>query len=583
MIAEIRSTGTQTALPGSTHPTGDRYRFDNNADISSIKWSELKALVSKVAAAAIAAHYYPEEGSRHDYVHALTGALLHAKWPDGEVRAFMKAVRDAASSTDEEIKDRDGTIEHTIKSYHANKHVQGLPTLANFMPELSVQNLRRYLSIEEFIPDNDETPPDTIAAEPVGTIDPRHLRVPGLVGEIMKWAGRRSIIKQPLFDLAIGLMGTALATRNKYKIAGLDTPLQPYMLCVAGTAGGKNQIREALRTLAPKLGLNKSCFTGSQSYHAMLDLLAQPPHVALWLWDECARYLKASARSVSSQENAILSHVISLYGTAICGCFGMPARKNPIPDIDHPFFLVMGMTQPELLLEAITSTDFQTGFVNRFLLFDAGENASRKNEQRYTGFPSAIEGAFKKFDDIKLPEGEFIEVDYVDNEAFATLDDFQTYQVDMAARRDRGADLWGRAHQNALICAGLVAVGVNPIKPVITREIALWAVELVRWSVERWLVRIDQSAARNYTEAQSKDVERLIFQTRRWKHEAKDEKDRQLMEKGLCPLRWLAWRCRYIRQRDFKEIVSALIQIGLIGASVSEGRDIFWPKQRANA
>src|SRR5262249_50288130 len=114
MIVEIRSTGSQSVLPGSTHPSGDRYRIDHDVEIADIAWGDLKRRVGKLAGASIAAHYYPDEGSRHDYVHALTGALLHSHWKDADVRHFMSAVREAAEE-DEEKSDRDGTINNTIK------------------------------------------------------------------------------------------------------------------------------------------------------------------------------------------------------------------------------------------------------------------------------------------------------------------------------------------------------------------------------------------------------------------------------------------------------------------------------------
>jgi hypothetical protein len=581
IIVEIRSNRTQTVLPGSTHPSGDRYQIDCDREIHELSWFELRRLVDKIAAASVAAWYYPEEGGRHDYVHALTGALLHAKWNERDVRTFMEAVRDAASSDDEEIKDRDGTIENTIKRYREGGHVQGLPTLANFMPPQAIQNLRRWLRVADFMPDNDETPPDSIAAEPVGEIDPRHFRVPGLVGEIMRWVGRKSLVKQPLFDLAIGLMATALASRNRYRIVGLDTPLQPYFMCVAGSAGGKKHVKDSLVILAKKLGLERNCFSASQSYHAMLDLISTPPHIACWIWDEAARYLKASGRSLSGPENAILSHVISLYGSAATLVPGMPARKNPIPPLENPFFLVIATTQPEQLLEAITNTDYATGLVNRFLLFDAGEKRSLPNEEVTTAsrlFPSAIEDKFKEFDKIKVVPGEFIDVGYADYEAWQTLNDLRIYQVEQAEHTERGSEMWGRAHQNALIIAGLVAVGIDPEKPIITREIANWAVGFSIWSIERWFVRIDQSSSRSYTEAQSKHIERVIFMVRRFVFDARDEKEKALVMKGLCPRSFLVRKCRHIKLREFNEIMTFLIQTGLVGSSGEAGREVYWPK-----
>lgn len=576
MIVEIRSTGSQSVLPGSTHPSGDRYRIDHDVEIEEIKWSELKRQVGRLAGAAIAAHYYPEAGSRHDYVHAFTGALLHSHWQDADVRNFMEAVRTAATE-DEEKSDRDGTIENTIKSYRGGGNVQGWPTLSQFMPGLDLQNLKRYLNIGNVMPDNIEAP-DSIAAEPVGKINPRLLEVPGLVGDLAKWAATRSFVKQPIFNVAVGLMGVALATKNKYRIATLNTPLQPYMMCVAPTAGGKESALDSVYYLARKVGLKDFTFRQSQSYHAMLDLITRPPHCTLWLWDECARYMKSAARSMGSPEYAVLTHMISLYGKATSMSPGMPARKNAIPTLDYPFFCVMASAQPEQLLDAVSHTDMATGLVNRFLLFDAGENFARDNEERQDLFPTAIENRLLEFNKLKVPEGEFIDIQYETHEAWEILNDFKTFARETASKLDKGAETWGRAQQNALILAGIVAVGCDYKRPRISAEVAQWAVEFSMWSVERWLVRIEQSSSRSFTERNSKYIERIIRNPRALRHEAIDNKERGLVDRGVCPRSFLSRKCRHMQRREMDEVLTSLILGELICMSEIDDRECYWPR-----
>lgn len=578
MIVEIRSTGSQSVLPGSTHPSGDRYRINHDTEISDIKWNELRHVVGRVAAAAIAAHYYPEEGSRHDYVHALTGALLHAKWKDSEVRNFLEAVRDATEE-DEESSDRDGTIENTIKSYKEGKNVQGFPTLSQFMPALDLQNLKRYLAVDNLIPDNDPAP-DAIYAEPVGMFPDKLLEVDGLVGRVAQWAGTRSFVKQPLFDLAVGLMCVALASRNKYRIEGLNTPLQPYFMCVAPTACGKEAALDSVYYVARKLGLKDHVMKQSQSYHAMLDVIAQPPHVMLWLWDECARYMKTAGKSVGSQEYQVLTHTLSLYGKAGSVTPGIPARKNAIPPLDYPFFLVMGSSQPEQILEAVTNSDMAEGMVNRFLLFDAVGKFPRDNENRQDLFPSVIESALREFQKIKLPEGEFKEIGFGDYESWETLNDFRTYSREAGSKVEVGSQLWGRAAQNALIIAGLVAIGIDPHKPRITRDIAQWAIDISSWSVERWLTRIDQSSSRSFIERDSKTVERIIRNPAMYRWiAAGNAKELELIGRHLCPKSLILRVCRHIKAKDLNDILTHLVLAELVCGSEVDDRDCYWARQ----
>jgi hypothetical protein len=576
VIVEIRSTGSQTVLPGSTHPSGDRYRLEHDVEIAEIGWLDLQRRVGKIAAGAIAAHYYPEEGARHDYVHCLTGALLHARWREDDVRKFMAAVR-KASGPDEEKHDRDGTVENTIKKYKEGANVQGFPTLSSFMPELAIQNIRRYLGIEGFIPDNDPAP-FALHAEPVGEFPKKLLEVPGLVGEVAKWSSRRCFVRQPIFDLAVGLMSVALATRNKYRIEYLDTPLQPYFMCVAPTSNGKDHALTSVYYIADKIGLKNYVMEESQSYHAMLDKLAMDPHILLWCWDECARYLRNAGKSVGSQEYQVLSHTLRLYGKATSMSPGVPARKNPIPPLDYPFFLIMAAAQPEQILQAMTSNDMAEGFMNRFLLWDAVTTMPRDNDRREDFFPAKLEKELKAFEEIRLPIGQFKTVQFANSEAYATLNDYRTYARECGAKRgEKGDQIWGRAAQHAFMLSGIVAVGIDREKPIIDESLAQWALGVVEWSIERWIQRIEQSSSRSFVERDSKTVERMIRNPMPYSWRSSPE-ELGLMKQGLCPKSVLNRECRHMKAKDLNEIISQLMEAGLVGASEVNDRDCYWAK-----
>jgi hypothetical protein len=78
-IVEIRSTGTQSALPPSRYPDGGRYFIENDVEFKQISKREFEQYAVMIAIAAIILKFYPQSGSRHDYVHAATGMLCHAK------------------------------------------------------------------------------------------------------------------------------------------------------------------------------------------------------------------------------------------------------------------------------------------------------------------------------------------------------------------------------------------------------------------------------------------------------------------------------------------------------------------------
>lgn len=583
-IVEIRSSGTQSVLPPSIHPSGERYKSFNKGDIAEIRWGNLDNRIKKLAAVGLASKYYPDKGARHDFVHAMTGALLWARWSDDDVRRFMQAL--IACQSDGETKDRDGSVENTILHYHKGDNVQGWPSLSAFMPGQDLMLLQKWVGSKN-MPDNSEVAPDTVAAEPAPRMKDRLFEVPGLVGRIAKWAGRISYAKQPLFEIASGLMSVALASQNKYLVAGYNTPLQPYLMLLAPTASGKDSAMEAVMQIAARVGLKNNIVSGMQSYHAMLDVLSKPPHVLCWHWDEAARKLRTAVRSQGGQDYQILTYLLSLYGKGNKTVPGMPGRKSSIEAIEHPFFTVMAAAQPNQLLEAISASDMSMGLVNRFLLLDAGSELARTNDMRSTIFPSAITDGLKALGDTKPPPLDpgssesdgFIRVNFENQEAFEIFADFEVAAREWGHKEEGNGEMWGRANQNALIYAGIVAVGCNAKKPLISIEIAQWAVEFVTWSVERWIQRIEQSSSRSVTEAASKSVERLIRGVRNFKHLAKHGREQKLVLDGKMPRSMLTRMSRHLRSRDLDDVLAQLCLADLIGASDEDGIDCYWAKQ----
>lgn len=584
-IVEIRSTGTQSVLPPSLHPSQERYRIDHDVPIETIGIKDLEERVRQLAAAALCAYYYPDKGSRHDFIHALTGSLLWKGWQDAEIRRFMKAVCAAGGSNDHERADRDGSIENTIEHFKKGDRIQGWPSLSAFMPGMELDALKKWLAFSK-MPDNSVVAPDMIEAEAIPQIKGSLLELPGLVGRIAAWASKQSYTKQPLFEIATGLMSVALASGNKYVVAGWRTPLQPYIMMLAPTASGKESASDLCMEIAAKIGLQNAIVSGFQSFHSLLDVLSKPPHTICWHWDEAARKLRTAGRAQGGPDYQVLTYLLQLYGKANKTVAGLPGRKTAIEAIDRPFFTVLAAAQPSQLLEAITTSDLSLGLINRFLLLDAGSEMARTNETRDNTFPAAIErelAAMQKvrprpIDAAKGIDG-FIHIGYETQEAYEIFNDFQVAAREWAAKEQGQGEMWGRANQNALIYAGIVAVGVNPKRPMITVEVAQWAVEFVSWSVERWIARIDQSASRSVTEAASKSIERMIRGVRELAMHCRTNREGELVAKGKMPRAMITRLSRHLKAKDLDDVLASLILADIIGTSDEQGIESYWVKQ----
>jgi hypothetical protein len=583
MIIEIRSTGSQSALPPSIHPDDERYEINHDVPFHTISRKELLLKTSLVAAAALLIRYYPSKGGRHDYIHAIAGSLLWSNWPEDQVRKFMEGLfLGLGNGRDDDIEQRRRTLGNTIEHYKEGDRIHGWKTLSQWVPGDVIKLLKEWLTKE--IGQSEEAPLQVNITkagdkQTTGELNFLKSRIPGLVGDIAEWSHKVSFLKQPMFDIATGLMCTALATTNKYVVDTWDTPLQPYFLLLAPTAAGKDSAMDCVYRFARRVGLGDYVFQGFQSYHSMLDKLGSAPNLACWLWDEAARKLKAASRSASGPDYSVLTWLLSLYGRANSHSPGIPGRNQAITAIDHPFFTVMATAQPTQLMEAITDSDLSTGLINRFIMFDAGELLPDPNLERATMFPARIEEKVKLIRQVETPTGHdpFIKVRMGSSECWALFRDFDT-ESRLQAFKGGSGEMWGRSNQNALIIAGLIAVGVNPKRPIITDDIAEWSIAMVRWSSSCWMNRVEASGSRSQIEKRSKGVERYIMEASRYTHRARSKKMRTLMKRGLMPRGVLTQLTRHITLRDLDDVLNHLVVSDLVAMGEVDGMDVLWSK-----
>jgi len=577
VIAEIRSTGSQSVIPPSIHPKGDRYEITHDIDFIEIPRLELERYVDSVASAAVFVRRFPEGGSRHDYIHAITGALMHGGWPSTRVATFMDAIIQVTRDIDSETYDRKTTVENTIFAYKRGSQVKGWPSLGQWLDKQEIQALRRWLIDRKGY--SSEPPREiidfTYSPSPFYT---DLMVTEGLVGDLSEWSRNQSFLLQPSFDLAMGLMSTAIATCNKYVVETWGTPLQPYFMLLAPTAAGKGAALNSAYKFSTKIGLDDHVFQGFQSYFAMLDKLAEVPYMVHWLWDEAARQL-ASARSPSSQDFITLTHLISLYGRANDEVPGSPGRKNPIPKLIRPFLTVMATAQPAQLIEAISAADVATGFLNRLVLFDSGDKAPEANLRRNDVFPSRLKKVALDMQDHEPLHGSTTVIKFEGSPSpYNHFRDFDAV-CRMKAAEGNEAQIYGRGNQNALILAGIVAVGINSKRPKINIALARWATDLVEWSIKCWMIRIGISLGATVREKASRKVESIIRRAKEIALRNEEGRDRTCLEEGRMPRSILMRMSRDLNKRELDDILDQLIEARVIGASEEEsGFTVYWPR-----
>lgn len=143
-LVELRSTGSQTIWPGSTHPSGEMSDFDCDGEPALIAGDELRGAVSLLAACTLLIrHWLRASGSRHDLANALAGFLLRGGLEEAVV--FKLVATAAREAGDEEWRARKATARATARSLAAGKKTTGGPTLAALIGEPVVAHLSEWL------------------------------------------------------------------------------------------------------------------------------------------------------------------------------------------------------------------------------------------------------------------------------------------------------------------------------------------------------------------------------------------------------------------------------------------------------
>jgi hypothetical protein len=578
-IVEIRSSGAQSVLPPSIHPDGDRYSIENDVEFEVATKMELERYCDEIAVAAVYLHHYPDSGSRHDYVHVCTGVLCWADWPEDKIRRVMRAVLSEVLDDDEEIKDRLGSVVNTIRKHSEGDHIKGFTSMEDFMPTDSIMGLRRWVQSGTF--------EGKMLTEPVQLKPKRNelafneewLKIPGLIGDIAKWVRKRSYIVQPAYDLATAITCTSLASCNNYLVDTWHTPLQPYCMITGVTGSGKNSVLTAVKRFSDKIAMGEYVKGGFQSYYAMLDELKEPPNLACLTWDEAARHI-ASAKNVNGPDFQTITHMLKLFGQGNEVVAGIPGRKNDIPDLEHPALNILATSQPAMLGEALGSVAMTTGFPHRFILFDTSpSDLPPLNHNRSDVFPSALTRTARAMRDHD-PDGDFTMIPFKDGK---TYNKFREYEEIARRRTLKGDESWSRANQNALIIAGLAAVGMDPHKPVIDSDIARWAMQIVTWSINCWTEKVHLIGGESREDRDWHKVQRIIEHPEDFLQLAKgprQTKQLKLMQQGYVGWSPLMRGTQFSDKMKLQNILNAMHEADVIGSTVKGDAEVYFSTRR---
>lgn len=355
---------------------------------------------------------------------------------------------------------------------------------------------------------------------------PKHLlTVPGVLGDVVKYAARRSVKPQPQFDvqaaLALGsvVMGRRFVTDHR-NMSGL------YFLNVGKTGTGKENANTVISALLTEAGLsNLYGPAGYTSEGGVLSALRDEPcHVSII--DEFGNYLKAASMPSSANLKQAFSMLMETWGrqNGILQSRGYSTvamtegqRKSMQIRVHHPSLTILAMTTPGTFYDAISYKDAASGFLNRILTVESKLPYMRSKKPSMQPAPEKVldwmraaasaqaEGA-GNLSDIGAefpPEPVLIPFSAAAQEI---LDDMEGEIINLqnAAADSTEADMMNRSREIAMRLSLIVAHSLGDRE--ITSSALQWAIDYTTFYSRRMIDSLSDNMAEGDTDGLRKKV-----------------------------------------------------------------------------
>ncbi len=366
----------------------------------------------------------------------------------------------------------------------------------------------------------DTQPPPPPVADPVAQVPGVNLP-PGLVGDLARYYYSTAIRPVPEIALAAAIATLAGGCGRSYNIS--DTGLNQYIVLLAktgrgkeGALGGITKLMAAVRPMIPMADqfMGPSAFASGQ---ALLKTVSKRPCFMSVLGEFGLTLQQISDARANSAEKMLKRVLLDLFSKSGWRDVLLPAvyadsEKNT--ELVHaPSVTILGESTPETFYEGLDSSHIAEGLIPRFMVIEYSGSRPARNRNAGAPPPEELKKRFAEMLTLSLTtanNGTCCPVQ-VDSGGMATLDAFDA----KADGKINGgntveAELWNRAHLKALRLAGIVAVGVDPHQPVVTAEIAKWAIDMVIGDVEGVMGRFNKGDVGVGDSKQLVDLRRVI-------------------------------------------------------------------------
>ncbi len=360
-----------------------------------------------------------------------------------------------------------------------------------------------------------ERPRSERPADP-GAFPDHLLRVPGFIEQVMAHNLATATRPQPVLALAAAIcLQAVLAARKVRDERGNRTNV--YCVGVAPSGAGKDNARKVNKNILFAADMVEHEGNEDLASDAGLVTAVEAEPAILFQIDEFGRFL----RTIGDPKKAphlfnVLTALMKLYSSADTVFRGKAyADKKRNKVVDQPCVSVYGTTVPEHFFESLTADSLSDGFIARLLVFESAETPARQRA-RATGVPDTLKqaaewwGTFEPGGNLSHEHPQPIVIETTP-EAGAVFDALAAMvDAELAKPDESGRSLWARAEEKACRLALIYACSANAQKPVIDENAARWACDLSSYLTRRMLYIAHEWVADGVFDARQKRVVRVV-------------------------------------------------------------------------
>jgi hypothetical protein len=381
---------------------------------------------------------------------------------------------------------------------------------------------------------------------------------PGLIGNIARFIHKSAVRPVPEIALGAAIALVSGVIGRSFNISG--SGLNQYIIVLAKTGSGKeggasgiDAMISAIRDQIPMADqfIGPGAFASGQALIRVLDekqcFVSVLGEFGLTLQQLCDN--RANSNQIMLRRVLLDLYSKSGWGKTLRSSVYSDTDKNTAM-VQSPNVTIFGESTPETFYEGLDQSHIAEGLIPRFSILEYTGKRLPRNKNAFSQPSTELVHEFGELVNMAIASSQNNTCGPVQiaGDAITILDSFDEYadgQIN-CSNAEVDMQLWNRAHLKALKLGGLVAVGVNPHQPIVTKEIAEWAIAFVRRDINTVLSKFAQGDVGTGESKQESDIRKAVAayldmdkQTRR-----KYKISETLVDKQVVPYAYISRRLR---------------------------------------